>query len=68
MVKLINYLLQNNMLTQDEVLYLATTSGTTGYRKLIPITSNMKKKTGKKLGLIMYFMINCKAPLKLGMV
>ena len=48
------------------MIYLATTSGTTGYRKIIPITKIMKTETGRKLGFMMYYLIHCKARLKLG--
>ena len=56
---------EQEVLCSDKVVFLATTSGTTGKNKVIPITSHMKGKTARKIGPLMYYMMDKKAGMSL---
>ena len=56
---------EQEVLCVDKVVFLATTSGTTGKNKLIPITSHMKGKTARKVGPLMYYFMDQKVGLTL---
>ena len=45
---------EQQLLTQDDVIYLATTSGTTGRSKVMPVTKWLKKVPSLRYGSIMH--------------
>ena len=57
-----------NVLTKDKVVYLATSSGTTGKNKILPITSFFKSIMGKKIGSIMFMMLYKKLDVGMGRI
>ena len=59
---------KHNILTKDKVVYLATSSGTTGASKIIPVTQRMKGPTARYVGSLMYYMMKKKGQLDLGRV
>ena len=56
---------EENVLVADKVVYLATSSGTTGKNKIIPITVNMKGPGAMKVGPMMYYLMDSCAGLNL---
>ena len=56
---------QENVLTKDPVVFLATSSGTTGKAKVIPITKHMKGPAAYKIGPLIFHFMDEKAGLSL---